>query len=469
LHIEKLLLQLRDDIWFVLEFPYVDSHYRDNYYAYYASKFKNVDRDCIRIHLFEGPMITRTDLLKKDTKPKDDPQTSEDFPVEKEQYLGFFIVRPLPQFPLGRSLISPKALKKNDFVCCLIRDKVSLVGHDFEVSGFPHVAQDTETHSCAESSLWSFTKYFGSKYSQYKSLLPSQIAKSLINVLDHRVLPSIGLTEKELARCLQDNEYQCLKYQVARNSNKSPAIFLLKTYIESGIPVLLFLSNNHDGHALLAIGHFGEKLDYSIPCGKKWVDVSSFDKKLILIDDNMPPYQVADINAPTAHYPNEKLKDLAIKSFIVPLPPHMFLACDKAFTLVGNILNDPQVGLQRHKGRWLTRLLLTSSQSFKNFLVNDKKLDDELKGYILFLSLPKFIWICELYEESNILTEICSGLIIIDATGSNRGFSSVLWYTVGNEIMTHNGSEWKGDELNLSFQLNTYKNNLKGDWCKWQG
>jgi len=61
----KLLLEkFNDNVCFVIEFPYVDRHYRDTYYFYHSSKFKKTGRNCIRVHLFQGK-VTETDLLNK--------------------------------------------------------------------------------------------------------------------------------------------------------------------------------------------------------------------------------------------------------------------------------------------------------------------------------------------------------------------------------------------------------------------
>jgi len=142
----KLLLErFNDDVWFVIEFPYVDRHYRDTNYFYHSSKFKKTGRNCIRVHLFQGE-VTEADLLNKENG------------LDK-RYWGFFIIRPLMFFILGRSLISPKSLSKkiNNFVCCLMKSRVSLMGNQFTVHGFPHLAQDEETHTCAESALWKRT------------------------------------------------------------------------------------------------------------------------------------------------------------------------------------------------------------------------------------------------------------------------------------------------------------------------
>jgi hypothetical protein len=459
--LDGLLKQLKQNIWFVIERPYVDRHYRDTYYTFFSSKFKKTGRNCIRVHIFEGE-ITENDLLDKTIKLND-------------RYRGYFIIRPLTHHILGRSLISPKALLTNNFVCCLTKNQISLLGKNLTVHGFPHIAQDEETHTCAESALWSYIEYFGTKYPQYKPLLPSKIIKTLLDSTEHRILPSIGLTEKELAKCLNDNGFQCQIHNNASDSETTQFFQLLRTYVESGIPLLLVLENERDAHAVLVIGHEMDEPIYDLgkyvnpPWEEPWMDTSFLDKKMVFIDDNCPPYQITNIYEPTAHYNNE-MKDMNIKSFIVTLPVHMFLVAEKVYDLLHIIFNDPNVGLQTSKGKWITRLLLTGSQSFKNFLSNyDNKMVNELKNPLIYLSLPKYIWLCELYRADNFKENgYCSGLLLIDATSNGKSLTPVLFYAKEDKLFDHDGGAWKKSDDIVSFKMSSYKNNLKGEWSKWQ-
>ena len=216
--LNELLDNFDDNIWFAVEFPYVDRHYRDTYYSYHSAKFKKTGRNCIRVHIFESE-ISKGNILDKNAG------------INKK-HLGFFIIRPLLYRILGRSLISPKAFKEKNFVCCLMKTRVSLLGNEFTVHGFPHIVQDTETHTCAESSLWSFIEYYGSKYPQYKPLLPSQIVKTLIDNAEHRILPSEGLSENELPKCLQTNGFQCQIYAL-ENPKSIGMLQISGTYVSS--------------------------------------------------------------------------------------------------------------------------------------------------------------------------------------------------------------------------------------------
>ena len=465
----ELLLEkgFDDKVRFVIESPYVDRHYRDTYYSFHSSKFNKVGRDCIRVHLFDGE-VTETDLFDRENKLN-------------ERYWGFFIIRPLLHSILGRSLISPKAYAKNEYVCCLMKARVSLLGNELMAYGFPHIAQDKETHTCAESALWCYIEYFGSKYPQYKPLLPSQIIKTLLDTTEHRLLPSKGLSQNELAKCLQNNGFQCQIYPFSNPLDEIPMHFqLIQTYIESGIPLLLILGGDDHGHVVLAIGHQEDDSIYDpqnihFPDDSSWVDVSYFNKKLVLIDENKPPYQIVDISKPIKYHIGSQVINMDVKCFIVPFPVHMFLVAEKVYAMVEKIFKTKIVGLQangENGEKWITRIFLTGSRSFKEFLFKaDKPLEPILRTSLLSMPLPKFIYGCEIYRAHEYKKGgHCSGLLIIDATSDGTLPASVLFYMVDNNLFLHDNVSWvkKPTRIVVPFRMKTYRNNLKGEWNKWK-
>ncbi|MDR3160296.1 MAG: hypothetical protein LBU28_01625, partial [Spirochaetaceae bacterium] len=46
--ISDLSKELKDEITCILEYPYVDRHYRDTFYFYHSAKFEEFYRNCIR-------------------------------------------------------------------------------------------------------------------------------------------------------------------------------------------------------------------------------------------------------------------------------------------------------------------------------------------------------------------------------------------------------------------------------------
>lgn len=467
--INNLLDSLVDDIQLEIEYPYVDSHYRDSYYLYYAKKLSDYKRDCIRVHLFT---------------PTQD---------SKWLYSGYFIIRPLEQVALGKAMINPRALKKHPFVTCLVHEKVNLVGQDLEVYGFPYVAQDAETHTCAESALWVLLQYFGEKYKSYKTFLPSDIIKILTNTSNRRLLPSKGLTVDELSNCLNSTGQNCLIYtcettieqaskrKLVKDSttglkctkSQIELFNLLNIYIESGMPAIASIHNESIGHAIVIIGHKEIDSDFIYLDMKKnvntWLDVSNYKRSFIVMDDNMPPYEMIHITTPAENYTESEWNGCELGSFVLPFHKHMFMDAKVVLDLVTNIFNNKKIGLKTFSSKWVTRLLLTSSTSYKTFVQKSVILDKRFKHRIAHTQFSKFIWICELYEIDHYKDKKVNGILIIDATGDASYNSIILYYIDDNKISVNDAYSFKETEkLNESFLCEPYQNNLKGEWSEWR-
>lgn len=291
-------------------------------------------------------------------------------------------------------------------------------------------------------------------------------------MMTHRQLPSQGLTVQELANGLNANGHPCLVYaekDVSSGELHTRDFALMSIYLESGIPVIVALQNDTAGHAVIAIGH--QELDISDislhACSRIWTETSEFRQAIVLIDDNLPPYSIAPIHDPASNYTDKSFQGMKITSFLVPLQRHMHLDAGPCYDLVKDILNHKQVGLALSGSGWLTRLFLTGGHSFKEFILRDSLLDDKLREYLLSLSFPKFIWCCELYETSGYEAGRAEGLLLIDATGGNS-LASVLLYWLKDRRFIHDGTAWLGFKSIKNFSINSYKNNLKGAWNKWQ-
>jgi hypothetical protein len=187
--------------------------YRDSYYNYFSSKLTDYKRDCIRISLFEGKINT-LDFENENNKQK-----------LQDQYRGFIILRPTSPHFIGRSIISPKALKYNGFVCCTSIFHTTANGQKFTIEGFPHSSQDTETISCAETSLWAIMEYFSNRYANYTPVLPSDIINTLKQVSNERQIPSKGLNIQQMSFALKEFGFGTRIYSKSQYHDEFESIF----------------------------------------------------------------------------------------------------------------------------------------------------------------------------------------------------------------------------------------------------
>lgn len=451
--LENYILHFRKDLYVYIEYPYVDKVYRDSYYNYYASKRDKYHRDTIRISFFDS-IITNEDF-----------RNEKNLNVLKEKYLGFFIIRPtFPQI-IGRSLISPLAINENNFKICLTDYNVTSNSIKMSAKGFPHSSQNSETISCAETTLWSIMEYFAFRYVEYKPILPSKISSILNKFSFERLIPSKGLTAQQISFALKEFDFGVKIY--SKNAYPDDFEKILKTYVESGIPVIILIQNaNGIGHAQILIGRkrfTKNEVDKLIKSEKinattSIIDFMDMDIEYVFIDDNHPPYQLALLNTPSSFYTQPIWIDCEITNFIVPLYHKIYLEAGEARTIAKSLLNEFVNSFGFLNGKeTIFKTFLTSSRSFKNEIAINDTVNDSVKELILSLSMPKFIWITELSDKKLILNNLCSGMLIIDATEPNK--IGLIAGLVENHYISNNLSSFAKINIPLS-PFKGYQGNL---------
>ena len=84
----------------------------------------------------------------------------------RNNYLGFVVLRPL-RYCIGRNVIDPKAKDDTSLQqakICRATIESSCFGIKLNAVGFPHSSQDTETMTCAQTTIWALLEYYGNKY-----------------------------------------------------------------------------------------------------------------------------------------------------------------------------------------------------------------------------------------------------------------------------------------------------------------
>ncbi|MCO5262765.1 MAG: hypothetical protein M9901_07800 [Lentimicrobium sp.] len=424
--LSRLIASFKDNTWMLIECPYVDKIFRDSYYLYYSSKYGRYSRDSIKVSLFAG----QPDTVNF--------RSSEGFEILRQQYLGFFVVRPTEPDFLGRNTISPRAFKNlPSFEYCSMPGNTTANGLKFEIRGFPHSSQDGETYSCAETTLWSVMEYFSNKYAEYQPLKPSRIHAILKGLSYERQIPSRGLSIYQISYVLKESGFGCRIY--SRNEYGDDFFRLLNSYVESGIPVAVGMddfgevNSQNIGHAVLIIGRtVPDEMDYknlkaNVGMSVKqltflktnqieFCDCNNIDKSWVFIDDNHPPYQIGKSDYPKTNY-NANWSQVKFEHFVVPLYPKIYLESFEAQNFVRQFLFFGLFPLEPMQRVYMW-FYLTSSRSFKHSLALSD-VQDDLKSFILEKPMPKFVWIAELSNPEQMKNQMRTGLLVIDATEPN--------------------------------------------------
>ena len=423
--LKKHFNQLKSSSYLVIEAPYVDRVFRNSYYNYFSTKLGTYNKDCIKVSIFDKE-ITEDDFKNK-----------ERFNFLYNSFKGFLVIRPtLPQI-VGRSVISPNALKKRNFNTCYSKISTTVNGVKLEAVGFPHSSQDGETITCAETTIWAIMEYFSHKYSDYQPVLPSRIIQVLNKVSTERQVPSRGLAIQQISFALREFGFGTIVY--SRDQYGDEFENILSCYITSGIPLVIAVQNQapHQliGHALICVGHefieadmiedleptiiTNRSLEYKLKSKNITIyDSDSIRKKFVFVDDNHPVYQKAFIDNPTGHYGTQAWRNCRVSNFVVPLHPRIYLEAYAAKNFVISFLVDGIVSLEDNT-EIVLRVYLTSSRSYKDYLSFNETFDENIKHVIVEIPMPKFIWIAELSTKELLKQGKSNGVMLLDATEPN--------------------------------------------------
>ena len=407
--ISLYLSELRENLQIIVETEYADPVYRDSYYQLYSKKLKSYSKNCVRLSFFEPTFTSINEFLTKDVESV------------KRDYLGFLVLRPIWRC-IGRNAIDVRAKKspREEINICKATIKATCAGHKLSIKAFPHSSQDGEHMSCAENSAWTMLEYFGNKYSVYDPILPSQIIDSLQDSMYERLIPTEGLGYIQLSYILKQTGFETKIY-----NSKNPMFRELFTcYIESGLPLLVGIEGPELMHAVVCLGrerteniNFVYK-DIRLLTGEQrhlsyW---NESVKKFVVNDDNYPIYSIIDFDKPAERYSLSFPNLCQITHFIVPLHDAIHVTAEIAYSWVHSVLSFLRVDNNR-----IIRTFLTTSRSYREYVLGCGEFTPELKQGLLQIDMPKFIWITEiLIPQTDAEPMRAEGVILLDSTGNTR-------------------------------------------------
>lgn len=183
----------------VVEDPYIDQHFLEDYAGYYVRCFSDYKKTCVRLHFFsaafERPRLDSA-ICNAD---------AEGIALLKRSYLGFIVFRPLPSAIFGRTCLATYRDTPARSYPILRKYEASLCGLTLTVESLAFQEQDNVTAACATSALWSAFQGTG-KLFQHRIPSPVEItrmASDLGSSRHSRVLPNDGLNAGEIARAVQ--------------------------------------------------------------------------------------------------------------------------------------------------------------------------------------------------------------------------------------------------------------------------
>lgn len=458
---------------FLVESRYIDRDYSADYRRFYAQTFRTYGRHCKRVHFFAENVGTIMSLPTWAERVAALQKTS------KRSYLGFVVVRPLPNAPIGRTALSlggPVGAKLESVVTCRADIRANLLGAELDVSSASFMQQDSRVGACAQVAIWTGARHMHQRH-KYNWLSVADITRMAAPTTAYQAtsLPagSDFLTPDHMIRAIHEMGFQPLYIEGIGKTIGAD----IMPYVESGLPVMLGLDAGHSlGHAVTVIG----RVFASRPTPTN--QLADYVPAFIVHDDQAGPYMLLPRNAGAAKAhgfdTNQLVRhrfsaagpvDLNVDqhaAFAVALMPMRVFATaaaaertavgrlDAAVADMGNIraklakqgapVNDRLLDelIDAHKNKKIVlRTYLTSASGYRKHITQGTACDD-LKDVLARMHLPHFTWITEIstidsYNQPSPGMRRMYGHTILDATSTGKDEGGLLALHLPGVLIRH--------------------------------
>lgn len=229
----------------VEEADYTDRDYLEDFAHYYVRSFRPYKRRCRRLHFFSRVFSSEQFLSWiVATESVEDLQKC---------YLGFVVIRPLPEAIIGRTVLATYGDDggRRHYPVTL-QYASNLFGTPLETKSLAFQEQDTVLAACATVALWSAFQQCARRFGTIAPS-PAEITGAATTTdIRARTLPSKGLTLSQMSRAVQAVG---LEPEVYSCTSSLPLSSLIYAYVAAGLPVVLVVDIEGQGHAITVAGY----------------------------------------------------------------------------------------------------------------------------------------------------------------------------------------------------------------------
>lgn len=283
----------------VIEQHYVDRVFMQDNAVFYARNLRSYPNFTQRLHFFSEP-FGQPEWKALIARAGSGEHAAVQGMLQK-QYLGFSVVRPLPDSPLGRTLLPAPASRApadtNSKFPTVRRHRAHLAGFELEVKGVPFQQQDQGVSACATTALWSSLDSVAA-LEETPGASPATITEAATRypLQEGRPFPSEGLTVRQLCEATRAAGFSPI---VIRGTDPPNDRLQILSYLDSGLAPVLALISTKDGasgHAVSAVGfRFGD-LPPRTDTSFAFQDWSNRLRGVYIHDDRLGPYAFAELS-----------------------------------------------------------------------------------------------------------------------------------------------------------------------------
>ena len=391
----------------VIEHTYVDRDFLEDFASYYVRCLKSYERTCRRIHFFSQAFKQEDfeQLLAGETRSLTEQSL-------QASYLGFIVLKPLPETVIGRTCLKPYEPEERRFYPVVRTYEVHLYGLKLEIKSIAFQEQDTVTSACATSALWSVFQGTSKLY-QHRVPSPVEITRLATRLSPpvSRVLPNTeGLSEWQMAQAIRAVALEPIAIGAANP-------FVLKAYcyayMKSHVPVLLtVVLNDWSSGKPELFGHHAVALTgFSLPATTSPLPLRPYGMllsatrmdKLYAHDDGIGPFARMEFEKSclSTSWKGKDGKIGSVKAIPKGLLISVYHKIRISFLAIFNVVQDfdafvqvcrKDTGCLGGKARLEWDIYLTTVNEVKESIRNCPVLDPTYKLSILYEHMPRFIW-----------------------------------------------------------------------------
>jgi hypothetical protein len=436
----------------VAENRYVDGDFLDDFAEYYVRCFETYKRTCVRLHFFAMPFTEEEFACY--LRGTGGNLTGDNL---KSAYLGFIVVKPLPQTIIGRTCLRtyPTSVGGRQFPITR-QYEAHLFGLRLTVDTLAFQEQDRVAAACATSALWAVFQGTGMLF-HHPIPSPVEITKAATRQapLDTRTLPEThGLTVEQMAHAIRsvslepyavsvDEEYVLKSTLYAYLRGRVPVLLGIQLAAEKD-PLAAPIGASHvlaGGHAVAATGY-----NLGLPSAQPF-DATGFllrasrIDKIYAHDDQVGPFarMVADGVRVLLDRGGPSLFSLST-SFgasggvethraiptvaLVPLYHKIRIPFERVHDIIVffdtfiEVLRQqiPPVGEVLLPSRLEWDIYLTTVNDFKGSILHMPALANNLRLEVLEADMPRYLWRATAYCDDDLVLDL-----LFDATDIEQG------------------------------------------------
>ena len=345
-------------------------------------------------------------------------------------YLGFSVIRPLPDSPVGRTVlpaISPHAPTEtaSSFETTR-RHNVHLAGFSLHVDGVPFQSQDQGVSACATTALWSALDCVAAT-EEITVSSPASITEAATRypLQEGRPFPNEGLTVRQICEATRAAGFSPLVIQGKSIADDAVQIF---SYARSGFAPVLALhptDGEREGHAVCCVGLRNGPPQPQTDPTRMFREASSRLRGLYIHDDRLGPYafaglsQLTDTKSGKVHtcvsieWPDAKPDEQwFLHAIVVPVPQKLRLTLSRlrkvglyVAQVIGVLFAEPQTTLDCR-----FELSRTYTKRIYDFALSSQGLYRTVCGTVL----SRYIGLIEIAGPAGPLLDV-----VVDATETN--------------------------------------------------